>query len=148
MISTTNIVNSFPCVRKSLFSDTFRNTNADFSYPLVIGNIIHDSFEIIIQEMNFDEARLEEVFRKAIEHNVCYLYQLKQTEEKALTDCKLAAKNIRLWVANMFDSTKNSYGITYDRTIATEQEFNSSTYGIKGKLDATIVLKSQSQPDV
>ena len=48
MISTTNIVNSFPCVRKSLFSDTFRNTNGDFSYPLVIGNIIHDSFESII----------------------------------------------------------------------------------------------------
>ena len=48
----------------------------------------------------------------------------------------------------MFDSTKNSYGITYDRTIATEQEFNSSTYGIKGKLDATIVLKNENQPDI
>ena len=48
MISTTSIVNSFPCVRKSLFSETFRNTNNDFTYPLVIGNIIHDSFEIII----------------------------------------------------------------------------------------------------
>jgi len=48
MISCTNIVNSFPCVRKSLFSDSFRNTNMDFSYPLVIGNIIHDTFEVII----------------------------------------------------------------------------------------------------
>ena len=48
----------------------------------------------------------------------------------------------------MFDSSKNSYGITYDRTIATEQEFNSSTYGIKGKLDATIMLKSHHQPDL
>ena len=70
--------------------------------------------------MNFDEKRLDEIFRKSIEHNVTYLYILKQTEDKALTDCKLAAKNIRVWVANMFDSTKNSYGITYDRTIATE----------------------------
>ena len=66
MISTTNIITSFPCVRKSLFSDTFRNTNSDFSYPLVIGNIIHDSFEVIIQEMNFDEKRLDEIFTKAI----------------------------------------------------------------------------------
>ena len=48
MISATNIVSSFPCVRKSLFSDSFRNTSVDFSYPLVIGNIIHDSFEVII----------------------------------------------------------------------------------------------------
>jgi hypothetical protein len=66
MISTTNIVNSFPCVRKSLFSDTFRNTSVDFSYPLVIGNIIHDSFEKIIQEMDFDEKRLDEIFRRSI----------------------------------------------------------------------------------
>jgi len=66
MISTTNIVSSFPCVRKSLFSDTFRNTNSDFSYPLVIGNIIHDIFELIIQEMNFDENRLNQIFMKAI----------------------------------------------------------------------------------
>ena len=62
MISTTNIVTSFPCTRKSIFSDTFRNTNTDFSYPLVIGNIIHDSFETILQEMDFDEQRLEDVF--------------------------------------------------------------------------------------
>jgi len=45
---------------------------------------------------------------------------MKITEDRALGDCKIAAKNIRLWVANMFDSSKNSYGITYDRTIATE----------------------------
>ena len=48
MISTTSIVTSFPCVRKSIFSETFRNTNCDFNYPLVIGNIIHESFEVII----------------------------------------------------------------------------------------------------
>ena len=54
----------------------------------------------------------------------------------------MAAKNIRVWLENMFDKSRNSYGITYDKTIATEQEFNSAMYGIKGKLDATIVLKN------
>ena len=66
MISCTNIVNSFPCVRKSLFSDSFRNTNMDFSYPLVIGNIIHDSFEVILQEQNYDDKRLKEIFGASI----------------------------------------------------------------------------------
>lgn len=56
--------------------------------------------------MNFDEKRLDEVFRKAIEHNENYLFQLKQTEDKALTDCKLAAKNIRVWVANTLGCEK------------------------------------------
>lgn len=43
---------------------------------------------------------------------------------------------------------KNSYGIIYDKAIASEQEFNSSTYGIKGKIDATIILKNAHQPDI
>lgn len=120
MISTTNIVSSFPCVRKSLFSDTFRNTNMDFSYPLVIGNIIHDTFELVIQEMNFSDERLEQIFQKSVQSNITYLYQLKVSEDRAIADCKIAAKNIQVWVANMFDSSKNSYGITYYRTIATE----------------------------
>lgn len=49
MISSTTIVSSFPCVRKALFSDSFRISVTDFSYALVLGNIIHDAFERILQ---------------------------------------------------------------------------------------------------
>jgi len=41
----------------------------------------------------------------------------------------------------MMNPEGNCYGIIYDKTIATEQEFNSTNYGIKGKIDATVVLK-------
>jgi hypothetical protein len=34
----------------------------------------------------------------------------------------------------------NSYGIIFDTAIATEQEFNSRTYGLRGKVDATIKM--------
>ena len=44
--------------------------------------------------MNFDEKRLDEIFKGAIKQNLTFLYQLKMTEEKALADCKTAAKNI------------------------------------------------------
>ena len=47
-ISSTSIVSSFPCVRKSLFSDSFRSSNNDFGYALVLGNIVHDAFERIL----------------------------------------------------------------------------------------------------
>ena len=65
-----------------------------------------------------------------------------------MQDLRLAAKNIEEWVTSMMDPDSNCYGIIYDRTIATEQEFNSSTFGIKGKIDATVVLKNAHQPDV
>ena len=64
--------------------------------------------------MNFEEERLNQVFKGAIQHNMSYLYQLKLTEDRAMEDCKVAARNLQLWVSNMFDPEKNSYGITYD----------------------------------
>lgn len=64
------------------------------------------------------------------------------TEDRALADLRLAAKNIGEWIISMMDPEKNNYGIIYDRIIATEQEFNSTTFGIKGKIDATVVLKN------
>ena len=48
MISSTSIVSSFPCVRRSLFSDSFRSSVSEFSYSLVLGNIIHDAFERLL----------------------------------------------------------------------------------------------------
>lgn len=142
MISSTSIVSSFPCVRRSLFSDSFRSSVTDFGYALVIGNIIHDAFERILQTRNFEKPYLDSVFKQAMKPHFTYIYQLKMTEDRVLDDLRLAAANIEEWVTSMLQSDKNNYGIVYDRTIATEQEFNSDTYGIKGKIDATVVLKN------
>lgn len=148
MISSTSIVSSFPCVRRSLFSDSFRSSVSDFGYPLVVGNIIHDAFERILQAQNFETEFLEEVFRHAMRPHYTYLYQLQISEDRALQDLRLAAKNIEEWVTSMLQPEKNNYGIIYDKTIATEQEFNSTTFGVKGKIDATVVMKNAHQPDI
>jgi len=59
-----------------------------------------------------------------------------------LSDLRTSAKNIEDWLADLTKPDKNSYGIIFDRAIASEQEFNSNVYGVKGKIDATIVLKN------
>jgi hypothetical protein len=41
--------------------------------------------------------------------------------------------------------SKNQYGLQYSKFIAAEQEFNTFTYGIKGNIDATIVLKDSKE---
>ena len=120
MISSTSIVSSFPCVRRSLFSDSFRSSVSDFSYALVLGNIIHDAFERILQTQNFNQEFLDGVFKHAMKPHYTYLYQLKMSEDKALQDLRQAAQNIQEWVGNMLISDKNNYGIIFDRVIATE----------------------------
>ena len=74
MITNTSIVSSFPCVRRSLFSDAFRSSVRDYSYALVIGNIIHDAFERILIANKFDVDFLESVFRIAMKPHFFQVY--------------------------------------------------------------------------
>ena len=53
-----------------------------------------------------------------------------------------AGKNIQEWIENMFDGERNGCNIQIENVIGTEQEFNSSVYGLKGKIDATVSLTS------
>jgi hypothetical protein len=94
MITNTAIVSSFPCVRRSLFSDSFRSSMRDFSYALVIGNIVHDAFERMLIAQNFDLGYLEAMFRLVMKNHFCQLYQLGVTEDRVLGDLRLAATNV------------------------------------------------------
>lgn len=120
MITNTSIVSSFPCVRRSLFSDSFRSSVRDFSYALVIGNIVHDAFERILIANNFDVEFLENVFKLAMKPHYCQLFQLGMTEDRVLQDLRTAAKNVEDWLSDMAKPDKNSYGIIFDRAIASE----------------------------
>eukprot|EP00347_Sterkiella_histriomuscorum_P013745 403363527 len=134
LIPTTSIVSSFPCVRRSIFADQFRTNLGDYEYPLVIGNIIHEAFEKIILRQQFEEEFLEQAYKESLRNHICFLYKLKEPESKAYADLKKAARNIQNWVSNMLDPT--------------EQEFNSFIFGIKGKIDATVVVKNSRDPDL
>jgi hypothetical protein len=60
-----------------------------------------------------------------------------------LEDAKRAVKNITDWLDLVLKGSKNQYNLQYSQFIAAEQEFNTLTYGIKGNIDATIVLKDK-----
>jgi len=44
------------------------------------------------------------------------------------------------WLSQIVSCKSNGYGIQFSKTIATEQEFNSPTFGLRGKIDATVTL--------
>lgn len=60
--------------------------------------------------------------------------------EQAQEDCRRGVKNITEWLDLVLKSSKNQHGLTYNKFIGAEQEFNTLTYGIKGNIDATILL--------
>ena len=53
LIPTTTIVNAFPCVRKAVLSNQYKGLSGDINYPLILGNIVHDIFQQILEKMDF-----------------------------------------------------------------------------------------------
>ena len=53
LIPTTQIVKAFPCVRKAFLSNQYKGQSGDINYPLVLGNVIHEIFQDILQQMDF-----------------------------------------------------------------------------------------------
>jgi hypothetical protein len=48
------------------------------------------------------------------------------------------------WIDMVLKPEKNNHRIKLDKFVAAEQEFNTSTYGIKAMIDATIFVKDRS----
>jgi hypothetical protein len=44
LIPTTQIVKSFPCLRKAYLNHQFKSLQGDINYALVLGNIVHAIF--------------------------------------------------------------------------------------------------------
>lgn len=56
-------------------------------------------------------------------------------------DARKAVKNITTWLDMVLRPSKNQHGILFKKFVAAEQEFNTDTYGIKGNIDATILIE-------
>ena len=66
LIPTTQIVKAFPCVRKAFLSSQFKGNSGDVNYALVLGNVIHEVFQVILQQMDFKLETLDGIIKTAI----------------------------------------------------------------------------------
>ena len=142
LIPTTTIVNSSPCTRKAFLSSQFKGISP-IGYPLVLGNVIHGIFQSILQCMDFKSETLDSIINGAIKEQILLLFSLGKTEAEVFRDAKRAVGNITQWIDMVFRPNKNQHGVLYKNFVAAEQEFNTETFGIKGNIDATIMIENR-----
>jgi CRISPR/Cas system-associated exonuclease Cas4 (RecB family) len=66
LIPVTQIVGSFPCLRETVLKKQFGGAAGNINYPLVLGNIIHQIFQDILECMDFQKSKLGEIVSSAI----------------------------------------------------------------------------------
>ena len=61
LIPTTQIVKAFPCARSAFLSHQFKGMSSDVNYALVLGNVIHNVFQQILETMDFRKEKLNQM---------------------------------------------------------------------------------------
>lgn len=78
--------------------------------------------------------------KKAMRENYTQMWQAGVEEYTIINDSKKCIENMVSWMEQIADTKTNCFGIKFDQAIATEQEFISPIFGLRGKIDATIKL--------
>jgi len=66
LLPTTQIVKTFPCARSAMFQHQFKGQSSDINYALVLGNVIHNVFQRILEQMDFRQSALDVIIKKSV----------------------------------------------------------------------------------
>jgi hypothetical protein len=70
-VTCTQIVGSYPCVRRAVFQEMFKQ--AQVGYALILGNILHAVFEHKVQQREMEEPD-RDLVQKALKQNYTQIY--------------------------------------------------------------------------
>lgn len=81
-----------------------------------------------------------------------YLLKEQHPEEKVLEDIKtgrfliieiLGVTNIYEWLDSFKSQSTNQFQLKFIKQVAAEQEIHSTYYGVKGKIDSTVLFENE-----
>lgn len=65
-------------MRKAFLSNQYKGLAGDVNYALVLGNIIHQVFQDILQKMDFRQSTINKFIHDAVKVELLLLYYLKK----------------------------------------------------------------------
>ncbi|KAJ3500973.1 hypothetical protein NLJ89_g9551 [Agrocybe chaxingu] len=152
LLTATALSNAPQCRRKPLLSTLVRSTS-DITPALVWGSMLHEVMQRCLQEQKWDEAFIDKCIDQAVLGGLGELVKLGVSEQIARVEVKDRSKGLRLFADKYLAETpKPEAALTNTRSTArdtpsllaitklldVEEEIWSPTYGLKGKLDATV----------
>ncbi|EIW80184.1 Dna2-domain-containing protein [Coniophora puteana RWD-64-598 SS2] len=151
LLTATSISNAPQCRRKPLLSQLVRSSS-DITPALVWGNMLHEVMQTCMAAGRWDEAFMDEQIDSVIRKNLAELVKIGLSVADARREVKARSKGLHVFSERYISSTPKPDAVLAD-TRATPQESASlavselhdveediwsPTYGLKGKLDATV----------
>ncbi|KDQ12347.1 hypothetical protein BOTBODRAFT_422243 [Botryobasidium botryosum FD-172 SS1] len=150
LISATSISNTWQCSRRPLIADLVKNTS-EITPALVWGNTLHEVMQTCLAEENWDKQFIENKIDEAVMKSLHLLVQIDVGIEAAKVELRARAKGLeefsQLYISdkpkpNAYLSDHRSQGrrplLALTGVHDIEEEIWSPTYGLKGKIDASM----------
>ena len=155
LITATNIGSSFSCSRRAVLGELFRtapisadqgsNTDAN-AHLLLYGSLIHSLFQSALVQQDFSKAALEAAIDKAIASSIVALYAVNRDHLQAQEELRAFVPLLQRWATRYFMPGPSSVENAYVHTVVgIEENIWSPKCGLKGKIDASVVVVQQQQ---
>ncbi|KAF9261112.1 Dna2-domain-containing protein [Marasmius fiardii PR-910] len=151
LITSTALSTAAHCHRKALLSGLIRSST-DVTPSLVWGNMLHTVFQICLGAKRWDDAWLDQQIDEVVRSNLADLVRIEMNVEMARSQVKARAKGIQTFfkrylsvepkpegfLSNTRASRDQTALLAISELLDVEEDIWSPTYGLKGKIDATV----------
>ncbi|KAJ1537085.1 Tripartite DNA replication factor, partial [Nowakowskiella sp. JEL0078] len=149
LITTTNIAESFSCLRRAVIQSRLRFTNK-VAPPMIFGNIIHQLMQFALENNIWEVSKLTEEAGKLIESNLQEIYAAGIDEKQALESIIQSVPLLRNWNEKYWKDaskgiknyrTAQQQPLSVSKLLDIEEHIWSPKYGMKGNIDASVQFR-------
>ncbi|KAF8422799.1 DNA replication factor Dna2-domain-containing protein [Boletus edulis BED1] len=151
LLTATALSNAPHCRRKPLLSSMIRSTS-DATPALVWGNMLHEIMQTCLATQQWDEFYVEDLIEDAVMKNLPEIVKIGSDIEEAKRELKLRSRGLKVFSERYIADTPKPDAILANTRAAAnqntllaitslhdiEEDIWSPTYGLKGKLDASV----------
>ncbi|KAF9431240.1 Tripartite DNA replication factor [Podila epigama] len=160
LISTSILAGSFTCMRKAVLDSRIIRPY-DLTLPLIHGNVLHELFQQCLRTNNFSTASMEEKIDNLVNDHLKELCLINESIDAAKAILREQIPSCQTWARRFLRSSPASDSVVLEhlgasteikklsinKVLDIEENIWSPTFGLKGKIDATVqvVLSDDGQ---
>ncbi|KAI0368547.1 Dna2-domain-containing protein [Pilatotrama ljubarskyi] len=151
LLTATSLSNASQCLRKPLLSQMVRSSS-DVTPSLIWGNMLHEVMQTCLSVSRWDDKFIEKQISEVAQRGLGELLRIDMGIDQAIIEVKTRAKGLKVFAEKYMASapkpeafltnTRAGRGETSLLAISklydVEEDIWSPTYGLKGKIDASV----------
>ncbi|KAJ4472562.1 Dna2-domain-containing protein [Lentinula edodes] len=160
LLTATAVSTAAQCRRRPLLTSMVRSSS-DVSPALVWGHILHTVVQACLSAHCWDDRWLDDKIDEVVRENLVDLVRINVNVETAINEVKARAKGVQSFFNRYMSETPKADAILNNNRAArnevsllaiselldVEEDIWSPTYGLKGKLDATVQTTISQKTD-